>query len=191
MGWHFPIQQTWGSSCYFLHCGLQSSPQLGATRPTPRSEKKLHCLAAPAPLGCGLGQAAVLFLALHCQPATRASLLQIRCQDVVSWAPSSDDDCDFLGIAFLAYSAQPAWSRPRRDECSKPARSTSSWQGGPHGNYYSSFAVLKNKLSIISVKTGEEEPRERPAAQKPGAHVSALLVARWSRGPRCFWPPLR
>ncbi|EOB01354.1 hypothetical protein Anapl_07463 [Anas platyrhynchos] len=164
----------------------RDSGQLPLSRGLPRlssseqgecwKEQMLENCLWPAPAACEDSS---------CVAAASPSTWQIRCQDVVSWAPSSDDDCDFLGIAFLAYSAQPAWSRPRRDERSKPARSTSSWQGGPHGNYYSSFAVLKNKLSIISVKTGEEEPRERPAAQKPGAHVSALLVARLSSKPCC------
>lgn len=86
---------------------------------------------------------------------------------------------------------QPTWSTPRRDGCTKPVLSMHSQHGGLCGNCYSSPGVLENSLSIHSMKTGEEEQRERPIAQKPGVHLSTLHVARGTQGFPCCWFPLQ
>lgn len=71
---------------------------------------------------------------------------------------------DFLGISFLAYSDQPAWSTSR-------VLSMYFCHGILCGNYYFLLAVLENNLSINSKKTGVEESAERPTAQTPSVHL--------------------
>lgn len=88
---------------------------------------------------------------------------------------------------------------PRRDGCSKPLLSMYPWHGDLHRNYYSSPGALENNLSSHSVKTGEEESRERPTASRAGVHACTWCSCssfntphgKWDQGSPCFWLPLQ